>query len=281
MTHVRFAAILATGFLLSTIPAVHAGQDTAAPARVTLTPEQMETFLLKGNIVRTRAASSGVTDSIRATLDDGRIVHDAHIQVIDDARAMFQAGNATEVDFKDSYRYNIAGYRIARMLGVNVPMSVERTYKGKPAAVTWWVDDVVMDEGARLKDKKTAPDQERFRNQIQTLRIFDELIQNKDRNQGNLLWTSDWDMWMIDHTRAFRLSTQLLKPVELRRCERSLYEKLQGLTRETVTAAVGQSLTAREVTALLARRDAIIKVLNQRIADTSERAVLYVDATRK
>ena len=38
-----------------------------------------------------------------------------------------------------------------------------------------------------------------------SLRIFDELIQNRDRNTGNLLWTTDWKMWMIDHTRAFRL----------------------------------------------------------------------------
>ena len=39
--------------------------------------------------------------------------------------------------------------------------------------------------------------------QLQVVRVFDELIQNRDRNQGNILWTSDWKMWLIDHTRAF------------------------------------------------------------------------------
>ena len=63
------------------------------------------------------------------------------------------------MNFKDTYRYNIAGYRLARLIGLdNVPMSVERTVEGKLAAVTWWVDDVQMDEKERLKTKTLAPE---------------------------------------------------------------------------------------------------------------------------
>ena len=51
------------------------------------------------------------------------------------------------------------------------------------------------------------------------MRVFDELIQNRDPNAGNLLWTSDWKMWLIDHTRAFRLAKELLKPEALERVE--------------------------------------------------------------
>lgn len=272
------AAVLAAATLLFAAGAAHAGQETAAPARTALTPAQMETFLLTGAIVRTHPARSGVTGSLRATLDDGQLTHDAHVQFVDEARAMFQAGKASEVGFKDSYRYNIAGYHIAQLLGLNVPVSVERVVNGKPAAVSWWVDDVLMDEQARSKQRRTAPDPVRFRDQVQTMRIFDELIQNRDRNQGNIVWTRDWEMWMIDHTRAFRLSSKLLQPQQLQRCGRLLYTKLQALTRETVTAAAGRSLTAAEVTALLARRDAIVKLFEQRIAQVNEAAVLYADA---
>ena len=38
------------------------------------------------------------------------------------------------------------------------------------------------------------------------VRVFDQLIGNIDRNVGNLLITSDWRIWAIDHTRAFRLT---------------------------------------------------------------------------
>jgi hypothetical protein len=279
MTPSRFTAALALGVLLvAGGQAVHAAQETAAPAPVNLTPEQMEKFLLQAKILKTRSAGNGVTNSLRATLSDGQLTHDAHVQFIDESRTTFEAGKASEINFKDSYRYNIAGYRLGLLLGLNVPMSVERSVNGKTSAVTWWIDDVAMDEESRVKNKRSAPDQARFRRQIQTMRIFDELIQNKDRNQGNIVWTKDWNMWMIDHTRAFRLRTDLLNPQQLERCDRTLLTKLKGLTRESLTEAVAKSLTKDEIAALLARRDKIVKIYEKRIADLGENAVLYADA---
>ena len=63
-------------------------------------------------------------------------------------------------------------------------MSVERNIEGKLAAVTWWVDDVQMDEGARLKKKTMAPDVQRFAKQIQVMKIWDELIQKQGPEAG-------------------------------------------------------------------------------------------------
>ena len=82
--------------------------------------------------------------------------------------------------------------------------------------MTWWIDDVQFDEKGRLKEKNIlGPNPERTTKQVQVMRVFDELIQNRDRNQGNILWTKDWTLWMIDHTRAFRLGKELLKPDQL------------------------------------------------------------------
>ena len=48
----------------------------------------------------------------------------------------------------------MAAYRLDRLLGLNlVPVSVGRLYRGHTAAFTWWIDDVMMDEGERLKKK--------------------------------------------------------------------------------------------------------------------------------
>src|SRR5688500_697196 len=114
---------------------------------VPITPEQMAVFLTKAEIIRERTTSDGVTRPVRATLSDGVLTHDAQFQTVDQARALFEAGKASEVDFKDTYRYNIAGYRLAQLVGLEtVPMSVPRSYKGKDAAVTWWIDDVMFDE---------------------------------------------------------------------------------------------------------------------------------------
>jgi hypothetical protein len=251
-------------------------QTPAASPPVVLTPAQMEEFLLKGEIVRMRAAGNGVTNSRRATLTDGTLTHDAHVQAIDQSRTVFEAGKYSEVNFKDTYRYNIAAYRLARLLELdNVPMSVERSVEGRPAAVTWWVDDVMMDEGARRKKGVTDPNGLRGNGYIYRHRVFDELIQNRDRNLGNLLYTSDWKMWMIDHTRAFRTGRNLLTPALLVRIERPLFENLKKLTPESVAAAVGPSLIKQEINAVIVRRDAIVKLFEEKIAKSSEAAILF------
>jgi hypothetical protein len=241
------------------------GQEATTQHR--LTPAEMEAFLLKANINHRRDAGAGVTGSSRVTLSDGRITHDAHVQTVDISRGVFDAGKATELNFKDTYRYNIAGYRLAQLIGLQtVPMSVQRHVEGKPAAVTWWVDDVMMDEKGRLQKKTVGPDLQRFAKQIQVMKIWDELIQNKDRNQGNLLWTSDWTLWLIDHTRAFRLDKKLQKQNDLTRCERTMLDGLRRLTAESLAKAVGDSLTKAEQEALMARRDLLVQHFDDRIA---------------
>ena len=270
MDTVRRSLVLGVFFVVCT-SALLAGQGVPPAATPSLTPEDMEAFLLKAKVTNRRDAGSGVTGSSRVTLSDGRLSHDAHVQAVDVARAVFTAGKASEVNFKDTYRYNIAGYRLARLIGLdNVPMSVERNVEGKVAAVTWWVDDVQMDEGARLKKKTMAPDVQRFAKQIQVMKIWDELIQNKDRNGGNLLWTSDWSMWLIDHTRAFRLGKELVAPADLTRCDRRLLDGMRALTAESLAKAIGDSLTKEEQGAVLARRDLIVKHFDDRISKLGE-----------
>jgi hypothetical protein len=253
-----------------------AAQEPAA-TRVTLAPAAMEEFLLRARIVGTRAAGSGITNSIRATLSDGTVTHDAQIQTVDQTKPIFRpSGAPPEFNFTDSYRYNVAGYKLAVLLGLdNVPMSVERNYNGRRAAFTWWLDDVMMDEKARVSKSALGPDRERTAMQLHIMRVFDELVQNRDRNMGNLLWTTDWKMWLIDHTRAFRTSDELVKPEVLERIERSLFQNIRGLTEGGLKKATGRSLADFEIGALLKRRDRMVKLFEARIAERGEAAVLY------
>jgi len=268
--------VLGAILLVGLAPTLFAqGAPAPAPSSA-LSPEAMEAFLLKARVSNLRDAGSGVTNSRRATLSDGQLTHDAHIQTVDVAQSVFEAGRNTELNFKDTYRYNIAGYRVAKLIGLTtVPMSVERAVEGKIAAVTWWVDDVQMDEKERMKTKSQGPDPVRTSKQIQIMRVWDELIQNRDRNQGNILWTHDWTLWLIDHTRAFRLNPNLLKPEQLSRCDRGFLERLRAVTPESLAQAVGNSLTKQEQEALLARRDKIIKHYDERIARLGEPVVLF------
>jgi hypothetical protein len=266
--------LVATTFIAQPTLAQGTGASITPPS---LTSEEMERFLLEAEIVATRRAKKGVTDAKQVTLFDGRVRHDAQLQDVDIALPMFDVGpKHTEINFKDTYRYNIAGYRLSRLLGLdNVPMSVERKVNGKPAAMTWWIDDVMLDEGSRQKKKTVGPDPSRTASQIHIMRVFDELIQNRDRNGGNLLWTADWKMWMIDHTRAFRLGKDLLKPQMLERIDRGLLSKMRELTASGLATTMEKALTREEIDALIARRDTIVKLFDDRIALRGEAAVLF------
>ena len=197
---------------------------------------------------------------MRVTLDDGTRRHDASVQRIDETKTVFRsAPGKQEFGFRDSWKYNLAAYHLAQLLQIDaVPATVEREHDGDAASYTWWVDDVIMDEEARQKTKTEAPDVRRWEHQMATMRVFDALIANSDRNKGNLLIDKDWTTWYIDHSRAFRRSDTILDPKVLVRCERRLLAAVKALDEATVRARVSRWLTNDEIRSLFARRDAIV-----------------------
>ena len=240
-------------------------QDAAPPP---LSPEAMEEFLLHADLSDLDRVDVGVTGSRRASASDGRITHDVHIQTVDIQRDTFVAAGArVELNFRDSYRYNIGAYRLAVLLGMdNVPMSVPRRVNGDPAAVTWWVDDVAMTERDRIEQRAFPPNPQDAYSQFYTMYAFDELIQNRDRNPGNSLWTTDWKLWLIDHTRAFRPDVEISEPERLTRISRSLLEGMRALTPESLEDAMDDILTRQERERVLARRDLLVEHFDARIS---------------
>ena len=82
---------------------------TAAPV---LSDAEIERFLLDARIVRTGRTEKGITGSIRATLTDGTRTHDAHIQTVDESKREFQSSRSVEFNFRDSWTFNVAGYKL-------------------------------------------------------------------------------------------------------------------------------------------------------------------------
>ncbi len=184
----------------------------AAPSSATepLSPDRIEQFLTTAEIKGGKLIGKGVTSPWRLTLSDGVLTHDAAFQAIDRERdnVRFRGGREEKI-FRDYYGYNIAAYRLARALGYDdlVPVSVERVWKGKKGALTWWVDKK-WDEDERLKEKIEPPDRDAWERQIYLARVFTALVEDTDRNLGNQLVTADFHLWMIDFTRAFRRSAR-------------------------------------------------------------------------
>ena len=268
----RAAAVLLAG-LLATLPGAAAGQTAGPATSVLRTAEAREAFLDNADVVGARQLGKGVTKPWRLTLKEGDVVQDvdAHKE-----EARFRSGR-TERDFRDFYGYNIAAYRLARLLGYDdlVPVSIERVWKGRRGALTWWVDKK-WDEDERVKEGADPPDVPAWERQLYLARAFTALVADTDRNLGNQLVTADFHLWLIDFTRAFRHTQELKTPSLLRRIDRRFYNRLKGLREEDVEAALSRWVEPLARKALLARRDAMVEhfaVLADQRGDQS--AVFY------
>jgi hypothetical protein len=250
-------------------------QSPAPASGPTLSCADIETFLKTAKIGKQREIPVGVTVPRRATLDNGSWQHDAAIQTTDVTQTSYQTNRGTELNFRDTWKFNVAGYELAKMLELNmVPPYVERSVAGVPASLSWWVSDAMM-ERDRVQKKITPPDIARWNDEMHAGRIFHELIGDTDFNMTNTLITKDWRVWLIDFSRAFRRFTSLQYPKEVTKVDRKLLANLRRLTRESLQARLGTWLTRPEINAVLARRDALVTILDKEIAARGEAAVLY------
>ena len=260
--------------LAASLSTVFAG-EVAFSEPATFSCTEMENFLTQGRPSALRSLAVGITSSRRLTLDDGTTRHDAHLQTIDEKKSMFEGSNGVEMNFRDSYKYNIAGYRLAKLLGLNmVPPYVERKIGSDTGSVSWWVNDTIM-EVQRYKKNIPIPDSDGWNEQMYAVRVFHELVYDTDPNLTNLLITKDWQLWIIDMTRAFRTYTTIREPKNLVRCDRRLLARMRELDADTLKSTLGDVLTKSELHGLDARRARIVKFFDGEIRAKGESAVLY------
>jgi hypothetical protein len=250
----------------------------AAPAdEQTLTKDQIKQFLRTAKVVHSQDAKKGITNTKRLTLSDGTVTHDASFQTIDEHASQKQLASGTELNFVDSWKYNVAAYELSELLGIDdmLPVYVERKWSGADGSLSWWLP-VKMDEVERHKQNLQPPDPDTWNNQMYKIRVFDQLVSDSDPNLTNVLIGENWQIWRIDFTRAFRLTTDLKEPNKnLVRCNRQLFEKLKALDGNVVLEKTKGYLNKSEVKSLMARRDKIVAYYEKLIAEKGENEVLY------
>jgi hypothetical protein len=151
---------------------------------------------------------------------------------------------------------------------------VERRVEGEMGSLQWWID-AAMTEADRRERNIDTPDVEQWNRQTYKVRLFDQLIANVDRHMNNLLITADFDLRLIDHSRAFRMRRTLSNPENLPRFSRTLLDGIRALTRDGLKREVGRYLDDGQIDRLLLRRDAILELAKARVAEKGEAAVLY------
>ncbi len=134
--HVSRICLLAATLALAAAPAP-TPQTPAPDPRSPIPDPQLavrERFLLTANILSVAPIEKGISHSLKAILTDGRFTHAAQIQMVDIHMPLFHGVDGSqEADFSDCWKYNVAAYRLARLLQLTfmTPVSVVRAYQGQ------------------------------------------------------------------------------------------------------------------------------------------------------
>jgi hypothetical protein len=193
---------------------------------------------------------------------------------INEEKIRFPDGRV-QYDFKDDAIFEVAAYELSRILGLdNLPPTIVRSVKGKEGTLQVWIEKSIT-ETMRIASNQKPPDAQKIQLAHQTLRLFDNLIYNEDRNQGNILYDRDWDLWMIDHTRSFRTTEKLYNPSIIFRCSRELFDELRAMDEKTLNSRLGKYLTAKEIQSILIRRDLLVEKINSMVKTRGEDNVFF------
>jgi hypothetical protein len=167
----------------------------------------------------------------------------------------------------ESYTSEIAAYELDKLLALDmVPVTVEKRWKGQTAAAILWLSPV-----RQWKDVEPLPKPPSWNRQAIRMKMFDNLICNKDRNKGNLLVDDEWNLFLIDHSRAFIVSREL--PVPMEHIDRELWDRMLTLDEASLSAALGAWLDRANIRAMVERRDRMTAAIVKLVKDHGEAAV--------
>lgn len=225
---------------------------------------ELEDFMRTAPVTQVEDIGTGVTNPRRVTQERDGVVNDAVFKYEDT-----HPGLETKTRFitrrdndSDRYQYDVAAYKLDRLLDWQmVPTAVLAEVDGDEGALSDWVENSI-NERDRLEEDLPFQGHCKQWEQYRLRFVFDILIYNEDRNLTNILWTKDdFMMKFIDHSLAFRTTEK--RPKQYRKVELEvsdlLKERLLSLNEEELEAQLSPYLHPRQIEAILARRDLILK----------------------
>jgi hypothetical protein len=222
---------------------------------------EIERYMRDAKIVRIESVPIGTSKPMRAYFPPGGPVESA---------AWKTQPPGTHRGYPDNYKAEVAAYELDKLLDLRmVPPSVETRVNGALGALILWLSPARMWNEVENEPK---PDREAWNDQVIRMKMFDNLICNRDRNVGNLLVDASWTFYLIDHNRAFITSRDL--PVRMSRICRDLWDRMVALDEPTLRTALGAYLTPKEIHAIIERRDRMARTIAEMKAARGEQAVM-------
>lgn len=241
------------------------------------TTEDATAFLRDAKVVSVeKKRLGGVTGSRKLLVEKGGIRVHAVFRSFERVyyNAEWDTGKFTKF-LRDSYRNELAAFELNRLLGLDkVPPTVPWQMGRRDGALQLWIEN--GQPGYNPKEKeRLPPDPERWQKERDKMRAFDALIENVDRNVGNMLIDPTGRVWWIDHTRSFGRQRDIGDADLIRRCDQEFYQRLKAADPRIIAERLSPYVDRLEIEALLDRRIKLLALIDQRIAAEGEGAVLF------
>jgi hypothetical protein len=244
-------------------PSVQVQTAAASCARSWIGHEAAVEEALRGKVERVEALPIGVTKPKRVFFAEGSPVSSA---------AWKPLKPGVRKGYWESYKSEIAAYELDKLLDMQmVPPTVERQIDGETGAIVFWLDGV---KGWQ-KDRPVRGPEPEWSKQISRMKLFDLLIANIDRNQGNLLYDADWHLFLIDHSRAFTDRKKLSGIAPIQTVDRALWQRIDALTRDDLERVLGPWIDEKAIDATFVRREQIRDDIMKRVAKLGEARVFF------
>ncbi len=222
-------------------------------------------FLRNAEVVSRKELRGSANLPEKVLLRGGGVEAHALFRTVDKKKASARVGKETIRDFHDSFVYECAAYELSRLLGIgNVPPCVLRAIDGVEGSLQLWIEEAVTAYQAR-QDSSRPPLEDRLPESFQTMYLFDALIDNFDRHEGNILVDSRDRLWLVDHTRSFRLYTNARGLDRIVSPDPAVLRRLAGLDREAVARCLSPFVGTRHIDALMRRRAQILRRLTPQL----------------
>ena len=224
--------------------------------------DEIEAFLTSARVLKMEDVPIGVTKPQRATLEPGPVARFAWKPI----KPGYAKGSWRATRPRSPPTSSIA----CSTSTWSLPSS-SANINGRNGAAVMWIENT---RGWNIKQPPQGP-QPTWSLQLTRMKMFDLLIANIDRNQGNLIYDADWHLFLIDHSRAFTKKKDLKGIAPLGRVDRQLWEKMAALNLADLEAGLGKWVSTDDMKALLIRRDRMATVIKDMVAKRGEKGVFY------
>jgi len=230
--------------------------------------KSLEKFLKEAAVVSVdKNMVGGRTAPWIVLLDDGKAKHRAFFKYVNSQRPL---------PAPDSYKYEIAAYELAKLLGIEiVPCVVEREIMSVKGSLQIFLENCIKEKD-RERKKLEPPDAKAFAAALEEIKVFENLAYDECEDKDDIMVHKDnWKVCRVDFSEAFFPSPELLRGCEMARCSKKLYQGMLQTSDDAIRSAIKAWLNDEEINALLLRKKLIIDKINKLIEENGEDAVLF------